>query len=114
MQNIKVSRYQNPKAHGWAGYLEPEDKSWIAFVGLDGRPLFFLNRDPETGGILGDDPATHAEEIAQIRAETHRQRIGQQADGSAIYPEGEQDPLVPGERIFPLGHDGTGGRGVEP
>lgn len=57
MQNITVTRYSNPKAVGWAGYIEPEDKGWIAFIDLGGRPLFFLNRDPETGRVLPDDPA---------------------------------------------------------
>lgn len=49
MQNIKVGRYSDPKALGWVGWIEPEDLSWIAFIGLNGRPVFFLNRDPRTG-----------------------------------------------------------------
>jgi hypothetical protein len=55
MPNIKVTRYPDPKATGWSGYLEPDDRSWIAFVGLDGRPVFFLNRDPATGACLPND-----------------------------------------------------------
>jgi hypothetical protein len=51
MQKIKVTRYSDPLAVGWAGYIEPEDGSWIAFIGLDGRPVFFLNRDP-AGAVL--------------------------------------------------------------
>lgn len=51
MCNVKVCRYKNPESVGWAGWLEPEDGSWIMFVGLDGKPVVFLNRDPETGAV---------------------------------------------------------------
>lgn len=52
MQNIIVKRYANPKSVGWAGWIEPDDHSWIAFIGLDGIPRFFLDRDPVTGAVL--------------------------------------------------------------
>lgn len=67
MQSIKVTRYADPAATHWAGYIEPADKGWIAYIDLDGRPLFFLNRDPETGAVLSDDPEKHEAEIAEIR-----------------------------------------------
>jgi hypothetical protein len=51
MQNVHVKRYANPQQVGWAGYLEPEDRSWIAFIDLEGRPVFFLDRDPKTGAV---------------------------------------------------------------
>lgn len=51
MQNIEVHRYPQPTA-GYVGYLEPEDKSWIAFIDTDGRPKFYLERDPETGAVI--------------------------------------------------------------
>lgn len=54
MQSINVRRYSNPKDIGWAGWIEPEDRSWIAFIDLAGRPLFFLNRD-STGAVLPND-----------------------------------------------------------
>lgn len=57
MQSIRVSRYSNPQQIGWAGYIEPEDKSWIAFIDLNGAPRFYLNRDPETGRVLPDEAA---------------------------------------------------------
>jgi hypothetical protein len=60
MQNIKVGRYskESPESVGkdWQGWIEPEDRTWIAFIDVFGRPTFFLNRDPVTGAILGDDP----------------------------------------------------------
>lgn len=61
MTNIVVGRYGPNEGHlmedgtikrEWDGWIEPEDKTWIAFIRVDGSPVFFLNRDPETGGIL--------------------------------------------------------------
>lgn len=51
MCNITVGRYENPGSVGYQGWLEPEDKTWIAFVDLEGSPVFFLSRDPETGDV---------------------------------------------------------------
>lgn len=51
MGNITVGRYADPESVRYAGWLEPEDKSWIAFVDLAGHPVFFLDRDPETGAV---------------------------------------------------------------
>ena len=55
MPNIKVGRYdtaRTPKGHHWAGWIEPEDGSWIMFVGEDHTTLaVFLDRDPETGAV---------------------------------------------------------------
>jgi hypothetical protein len=51
MSNITVGRYDNPKAVGFSGWIEPEDKSWIAFIDTEGKPTFFLNRD-KSGGVL--------------------------------------------------------------
>ena len=53
MNNIKVGRYTNPVNIGWQGWIEPEDRSWIAFIDLDGRPKFYLHRD-EKGGVIED------------------------------------------------------------
>ena len=55
MQNIIVRRYTD-RSHGWQGWIEPEDKSWIAFIDAEGRPLFFLDRDPDTGAVLPAPP----------------------------------------------------------
>jgi hypothetical protein len=51
MGNITVTRYRDPSAVGWQGCLEPDDSSWIAFIDSDGRPVFFLDRDAETGAV---------------------------------------------------------------
>jgi hypothetical protein len=61
MGNIVVGRYGPDEGtiepdgsirQHWQGWIEPEDLSWIAFVDMEGRPTFFLNRDPETGAVL--------------------------------------------------------------
>lgn len=45
MQNIVVSRYRQPDKVGWAGSVEPEDRSWILFLRADpGEPSLFLHR----------------------------------------------------------------------
>lgn len=67
MQSIHVSRYSNPMATGWAGYIQPDDRSWIAFIGLDGAPRFFLHRHA-SGAVLSDDSAERAEEIRMLEA----------------------------------------------
>lgn len=50
MGNIRVGRYEN--MDGWQGWIEPEDMSWIAFIRDDGVPIFYLNRDTETGAVI--------------------------------------------------------------
>jgi hypothetical protein len=50
--NITVGRYDHPDSVGYQGWIEPDDRSWIAFVASDGRPVVFLNRDPRTGAVL--------------------------------------------------------------
>ena len=52
---LHVTRYDDPQAVGWAGYIEPDDKSWIAFISLDGRPVFFLEREP-SGAVVPPAP----------------------------------------------------------
>lgn len=52
MGNITVGRYDDPASTGYQGYIEPEDRTWIGYVRNDGVPVFFLNRDPETGAVL--------------------------------------------------------------
>lgn len=51
MTDIRVGRYDNPAQIGWQGWIEPDDKTWIAFVDNEGKPTFFLDRDPETGAV---------------------------------------------------------------
>lgn len=51
MANITVGRYDDPASTGFQGWIEPADKSWIAFVASDGSPVVFLNRAPD-GAVL--------------------------------------------------------------
>lgn len=50
MQEIKIERYADPINAGHAGYIEPADKSWIVYIGLDGTPRFYPHRD-DTGAV---------------------------------------------------------------
>ena len=52
MGNITVGRYDDPASAGYQGWIEPDDRSFIAFIAADGTPVMFLNRDPETGAVL--------------------------------------------------------------
>lgn len=54
MPNIKIYRYNETAA----GYIEPEDKSWILFIGLDGAPLFYPHRAPD-GRVLCEGMGRH-------------------------------------------------------
>lgn len=64
--NIVIGRYpcpteeeraDHPDAHWpadrWDTVIEPEDRSWIVFVAVDGKPYIWLHRDA-TGGCIGE------------------------------------------------------------
>lgn len=52
MQNITVGRYSHESVtQHWQGWIEPDDKSWIAFIAADGSPTVFLDRDPVSGAV---------------------------------------------------------------
>lgn len=56
MQNITVGRYQHESVtQAWQGWIEPDDKSWIAFISADGVPKVYLDRDPVTGAVIERD-----------------------------------------------------------
>ncbi len=112
MINIQVSRYPDPKATGWAGYIQPEDRSWIAFIGLDGRPIFFLHRDPRTGRVLSDDPAERDADLARPPTEAPHTGVTLTDEHLAKDPSIGTEHI--GMPIIPLGIDGTGGVGIEP
>lgn len=56
MPRIKIGRYdtEGPDAVGqyYSGWVEPEDRSWILFIDVEGKPHFFPERDPQTGAVL--------------------------------------------------------------
>lgn len=52
MTNIIVGRYTNPTTlKYWQGWIEPDDKTWIAFIDREGKPTFYLDRDP-SGAVI--------------------------------------------------------------
>lgn len=93
MQSIRVHRYPDPKAIGWAGYIEPEDRAWIAFVGLDGVPRFFLQRDPASGAVLPDDSAEREEAIGELRKEEARRAGWEKPDRGVHFPAFAGEPF---------------------
>lgn len=58
MDKITIKRYENPTSVGYQGYIEPEDKSWILYIGVDGKPLFFPQRAP-AGRVLCEGLGEH-------------------------------------------------------
>ena len=96
MQDIKVTRYVGSKT--WAGAIEPADRSWIAFVDLEGKPTFYLNRAPVTGAVVSDDPVRREQEIADLRARdagTEHRRPGESpfvTEGRLRPPQGPPSP----------------------
>ena len=67
--NIHVHRYDVPTkredgvsypSDTWQGWIEDDERTWIAFIGADGRPLVWLNRDAD-GGVIGNPSSTVAE-----------------------------------------------------
>ncbi len=53
--DIKVGRYSNPEEVGYQGWVEDADKTWIAYVDLEGKLTVWLNRDKD-GGVLTEKP----------------------------------------------------------
>lgn len=56
MQNIHVKRYSNPEAVGYQGTIEPEDRTWLLFLDLEGRPSLYLQAEgrDEDGKVVHD------------------------------------------------------------
>lgn len=57
MDKITIKRY-DPNTAGYQGYIEPADKSWILYIGVDGSPLFFPHRAAD-GGVLCEPAGPH-------------------------------------------------------
>jgi hypothetical protein len=51
LSRIGVGRYDQPEKVGWLGWIEDEEKTWVAYISLDGVPHFYLNRN-ESGKVL--------------------------------------------------------------
>lgn len=47
MQNIHVKRYHGQPA-GYSGTVEPEDRSWILFIELDGAAKLWVRQSVES------------------------------------------------------------------
>lgn len=65
--NITIGRYERPTDaqreeiaetaafpyDSWECYIEPEDRSWILYVGNDGTPVFWPEREV-SGAVIGE------------------------------------------------------------
>lgn len=61
MDTITIKRYASPgtaNGGGYQGYIEPADRSWIIYIGVDGVPLFYPHRAPD-GGVLCEGVGPH-------------------------------------------------------
>lgn len=55
MGNVKIGRYDHPSITvDYSGWIEPEDRSWIIFLGADGKPAIYYAERDESGGVVGD------------------------------------------------------------
>ena len=55
MPNIKIGRYDHPSVTvDYAGWIEPDDRSWIIFLGADGAPAIYYAERDASGGVIGD------------------------------------------------------------
>lgn len=52
LSRIRVGRYAQPQKVGWLGWIEDEEKTWVAYIDLEGRPRFYLDRN-DSGAVLG-------------------------------------------------------------
>ena len=60
MQNVVISRYRegSQSKRAWEGSIEPEDRSWILFIPVDGAaPQLYLHRD--IGAKEGEEREFH-------------------------------------------------------
>ena len=51
MRATQYRYYRFPTAAGWKGFVEPENRRWVAFLGHDGHLAIFKRRDPITGAV---------------------------------------------------------------
>jgi hypothetical protein len=57
MDTITIKRYDSTTA-GYQGYIEPADRSWVLYIGVDGSPLFYPHRGAD-GGVLCEPVGPH-------------------------------------------------------
>ena len=54
MKNIKIGRYADPQAIGYTGWIEPEDRTWTLFIGLDGAAELYSTTVEPAEPVAGD------------------------------------------------------------
>lgn len=95
MPKIKVGRYSvrggtssaPPVGRDWLGWVEPEDRSWIVFIDVAGRPVFYGQRGADGGvvepdlGVFVNGRFTSAWGMGQ---DVHLSINGQRLDGTVV------------------------------
>lgn len=85
MQPIHVRRYSDP-SHGFSGWIEPEDRSWVLFIAVDGTPMLMrrteIKQEPEA---VGDSEAVDHEYQGVVRAKFKVQSNQEQYGAHTIY-----------------------------
>jgi len=51
---IRGKFYVPETAREWTGYIQPKDRSWIIFLGKDGKPALYYENREESGAVIGE------------------------------------------------------------
>lgn len=55
MSNLTIGRYDHESITvDYAGWIEPNDRSWIIFLGADGKPAVYYDQRDAGGGVIGE------------------------------------------------------------
>ena len=55
MANIKIGRYAHESVtEHFSGWIEPDDRSWIIYLGPTGKPACYFPERDESGGVVGE------------------------------------------------------------
>lgn len=54
MGNVKIGRYEHESVtKEFAGYIEPDDRSWIIWLDANGKPALYYSERDASGGVTG-------------------------------------------------------------
>ncbi len=53
MGNIQIRRYSVLESD-YDGYIEPDDRSWIIYLDITGKPALYWPERDETGAVVGE------------------------------------------------------------
>ena len=54
VSNLKIGRYDHPSVTDeYAGWIEPDDKSWIIWLDAHGKPAVYYKERNDDGSVAG-------------------------------------------------------------